>query len=195
MFRDIPPKTESGSQGKFEFVEWSVLILKIFAYVFTFGMVLVGGVVAKACILLMTSQLNLPEQGEACLDGTDILKVQQKNYVCFLARGVTPTTAVFSPLPEEKVLWTWVLLIVVCIPEFGTFVRSARMAFFKNNTWPGFLDVLFIAFMETCQALGTAILIFEVLPNLDVIRGAMLTNGVCFIPAVLRKLLTNLYLP
>lgn len=42
--------------------------------------------------------------------------------------------------------------------------------------------------METCQAIGIAILIFEVLPQLDVIRGAMLTNGVCFIPAVLRKL-------
>lgn len=75
MFRDIPPQTESGSQGKFEFIEWSVRILKIVAYVFTFAMVLAGGVVAKTGLLLITSQLNRTETREACVNGsTDLQK-------------------------------------------------------------------------------------------------------------------------
>jgi len=39
--------------------------------------------------------------------------------------------------------------------------------------------------METFQAIGGALLVFEVLPKIDAIRGAMLTNAVCFIPSVL----------
>jgi hypothetical protein len=35
------------------------------------------------------------------------------------------------------------------------------------------------------HVVGLALLIFVVLPELDVVKGAMLTNCLCFIPAVL----------
>lgn len=41
---------------------------------------------------------------------------------------------------------------------------------------------------ETMHIIGLALMFFVVLPELDVVKGAMLTNSVCFIPSVLCKL-------
>lgn len=41
-------------------------ILKIFAYIFTFIVVLAGGVVAKGCVLFMTSQIRKDKRIEYC---------------------------------------------------------------------------------------------------------------------------------
>jgi chitin synthase len=38
---------------------------------------------------------------------------------------------------------------------------------------------------ESMHVVGLALLVFVVLPELDVVKGAMLTNCLCFIPAVL----------
>ena len=38
---------------------------------------------------------------------------------------------------------------------------------------------------ESCHVVGIALLFFVVLPELDVVKGAMLTNCLCFIPACL----------
>lgn len=35
---------------------------------------------------------------------------------------------------------------------------------------------------------GLVLLVYVVLPNLDVIKGAMLTNCLCFVPALLSEL-------
>ena len=40
---------------------------------------------------------------------------------------------------------------------------------------------------ESMHIVGLALLFFVVLPELDVVKGAMLTNCLCFIPAVLGK--------
>ena len=37
------------------------------------------------------------------------------------------------------------------------------------------------------HVIGLALLVFVVLPELDVVKGAMLTNSLAFIPAVLGK--------
>ena len=42
---------------------------------------------------------------------------------------------------------------------------------------------------ETMHIIGLALMFFVVLPELDVVKGAMLTNSVCFIPSVLCKLI------
>lgn len=39
-------------------LDLSVKILKVFAYLFTFVIVLGGGVISKGCVLFMTSQLR-----------------------------------------------------------------------------------------------------------------------------------------
>lgn len=41
--------------------------------------------------------------------------------------------------------------------------------------------------METLHVIGVASLVLYVLPSLDVIKGAMITNCLCFIPAFLSE--------
>ena len=47
-----------------------------------------------------------------------------------------------------------------------------------------FSDLVVVLVFETCHAVGTGLLIFVVLPDLDVIKGAMLTNCVAFVPVL-----------
>ena len=58
---------------------------------------------------------------------------------------------------------------------------------FKSARRSTFSDFLIVLFFESCHAIGLAILIFVVFPELDVVKGAMLTNCVAFIPALLSK--------
>jgi chitin synthase len=88
---------------------------------------------------------------------------------------------------EERVAWTWCLLIAFLVPEVGTLVRSVRICIFKSYKRPPLNDFLFIFVMETLHVIGLASLVFVVLPNLDVVKGVMLTNCVCFVPALFSK--------
>ena len=58
VFRDPPLKIESGSMANQACLDLSVKILKVFAYLFTFVIVLGGGVISKGCVLFMTAQLR-----------------------------------------------------------------------------------------------------------------------------------------
>jgi chitin synthase len=42
--------------------------------------------------------------------------------------------------------------------------------------------------IETCHTIGLALLAYVILPELDVVKGAMLANCMCFIPGLLRLL-------
>lgn len=48
-----------------------------------------------------------------------------------------------------------------------------------------YLIWMFVSAVETCHVIGLALLIFYILPNLDVVKGVMLTNCVCLIPSIL----------
>lgn len=125
----------------------------------------------------------------------------------------------------ERYTWIWALLIAYTVPEFGTFIRSARMWFFKGHVKadlkpqepkngkkerydpemhadeipgeipgkipekfePYYMTAIVIFLTETLSTIGMAILVFEVLPNLDVVRGVMLTNCVCIVPGIFSK--------
>ncbi|KAK9707880.1 hypothetical protein QE152_g27556 [Popillia japonica] len=89
-------------------------------------------------------------------------------------------------LPEsERVVWMWCLFFAFCIPQLGTLFRSTRMCVFKSWKKPPFSHFLLFFITETIHTIGLAILVFHILPELDVIKGAMLTNCVCFMPGVL----------
>lgn len=89
---------------------------------------------------------------------------------------------------EERVAWMWCLLIAFCVPEVGVLFRSVRMCFFKSWKRPPFSHFLIVFIAETAHTIGTALLVFVVLPDLDVVKGAMLTNCLCFLPGVLGKI-------
>lgn len=95
-------------------------------------------------------------------------------------------------LPEiERTAWMWALVVAFSIPELGTFVRSLRICFFKSSAKPRFSTLLFVTLMESLHTFGMALLVFVVLPEIDVVRGAMLTNCVCLVPGVLGKTSLN----
>uniref|UniRef100_A0A1E1WC69 Uncharacterized protein n=1 Tax=Pectinophora gossypiella TaxID=13191 RepID=A0A1E1WC69_PECGO len=58
LFREIPIKKESGSMADTQWIDTSVKILKLLAYVLTFACVLGAAVIAKGTLLFITSQLK-----------------------------------------------------------------------------------------------------------------------------------------
>ena len=95
-----------------------------------------------------------------------------------------------AELPTTKrVVWTWCLFIALVLPEFFTFTKSLRVRLFKSinsPSRPSFSDFFVVLVFESMHVVGLSLLIFVVLPELDVVRGAMITNSLCFIPAVLQ---------
>lgn len=58
VFRDLPPRSDSGSMANQACLEFTVRVLKILAYLTTFLIVLCCGVMAKSSIFFMTSQIR-----------------------------------------------------------------------------------------------------------------------------------------
>lgn len=76
----------------------------------------------------------------------------------------------------------WALLIAFSIPEIGAFIRAIRICFFKSWKRPQRGHFLFIFVMESLHTIGVALLMFIVLPELDSVKAAMVTNCLCCIP-------------
>ena len=102
VFRSLPPETDSSSENIQKWLSTSVKILKVFAYVFTFCMVLVCGVVTKITTLFMTSQLKLNRETEYCNHALE----RGKEYVAKIST-------------QERVAWTWCIFFAFIIPELG----------------------------------------------------------------------------
>jgi chitin synthase len=91
-----------------------------------------------------------------------------------------------TQLPEvERIAWLWCLLIAYLVPELGTLIRSLRICFFKSCTKPTTKEFFAVFLSETLHTVGVSIFVFVILPDLDVVKGAMLTNCVCFVPGLL----------
>lgn len=91
----------------------------------------------------------------------------------------------------ERVAWMWCLIFAFWVPEFGAWFRSMRICFFKSWKKPPLGQFLIVFTAETCHTVGIALLVFSVLPDLDVVKGAMLTNCLCFFPGVMGLLSRN----
>lgn len=59
------------------------------------------------------------------------------------------------------------------------------MCYFKSSKKPKFYQFLIIFFTETAHTIGIALLVFYILPDMDVVKGAMITNCLAFVPGVL----------
>jgi chitin synthase len=167
VFRDPPIKIDSGSMANQACMEFTAKFLKIIAYLVTFVLVLTGGVIAKGSILFMSAQLKRDRKIVYC--NKDLARDKQ-----FLA--ILPE--------EERIAWIWVVMIAYAVPEIGVFIRSARICFFKTLKVPTKSHFLFVFLMETVHVVGLVLLVFVVLPELDSVKAAMLTNCLCVIPGM-----------
>ncbi len=80
--------------------------------------------------------------------------------------------------------WIWVIFLSFLLPELGTLFRSARICIFKSARRGTLSDFFTVMCFEAMHVVGLAMLVFIVFPELDVIKGAMLTNCVAFLPGV-----------
>ncbi|XP_011866715.1 PREDICTED: uncharacterized protein LOC105561386 isoform X3 [Vollenhovia emeryi] len=176
VFRNPPMKTDSysSSTANQKCMERMVQVIKVFVYLFVFVIVLGSGVVAKGTILFMTSQLR------------------QDRKILYCNRQLDRENQYIVTLPEEeRIAWIWCIIIAFAVPEFGTLVRSIRMCIFKSWKKPQSAHFLVVSIMETFHVVGLALMFLAVLPELDVVKGAMLTNCVCFVPGLLGLLSRN----
>ncbi|KAL4708136.1 hypothetical protein ACJJTC_009915 [Scirpophaga incertulas] len=174
LFREIPVKKESGSMVSTAWIDASVKILKLLAYVIVFALVLGSAVLAKGTLLFITSQLKKGRAIPHCSKGLALAK-----------QFITIHSI------EERLSWLWAALIVYSIPELGCFCRSVRICFFKTTIKPTFVQFLVAFTIETLQAIGVTLLILFILPELDVLKGAMLMNALCLVPGILNIMLRD----
>lgn len=149
-------------------MELTARILKVFAYLFTFIIVLIGGVVAKGCVLFMSAQLKRDKRIPYC--NKDLAR--DKQFIVSLPE-------------EERIAWMWAIMFAFAVPEVGLLIRSARICFFKSWKVPSKSHFLLVFLMETFHVIGMVLLLFVVLPELDSVKAAMLTNCLCVIPGCL----------
>ncbi len=86
-----------------------------------------------------------------------------------------------------QVAWIWCIFFVFVVPEVFTLFRSARTCLFKQARKCSFSDFLIVLIFESMHILGLSLLVYVVFPELDVVKAAMLTNCIAFIPSVLGK--------
>nr|QAX32942.1 chitin synthase II [Diabrotica virgifera virgifera] len=167
LFNNVPRETISGSTIESKYIDLSVKYLKIFTVIFTMLIVLGCAVVSKASLLFMTSQIKPNITRLYCNENLDT----RQQYI------------VIHP-QEERTVWIRIIIFSYMVPELGTFIRSVRIISFKSWNYPLKLDFLILATTEILPVIGSAVLVFIVFPEIDVIKAAMLTNGVCLVPGI-----------
>ncbi|KAG7308892.1 hypothetical protein JYU34_006158 [Plutella xylostella] len=168
LFRELPVKKESGSMASTVWIDASVKGLKLLAYVFVFIFVLGSAVLSKGTLLFITSQLKKGRVIPYC----NVQLALDKQFETVL------------PF-EERLAWLWAALIVFGFPEVLTLFRSARICFFKTSVKPSIMEFMFSFIIASLETVGYAMLVLTILPALDVVKGAMLMNAMCFVPGLL----------
>ena len=88
----------------------------------------------------------------------------------------------------KRAVWTWCLFFAFVLPEFFTFFKIFKNRLYKSSSLsrPSLSDFFVVLVFESMHVVGLSLLVFVVLPELDVVEGAMITSSLCFIPAVLQ---------
>ncbi|XP_071036009.1 chitin synthase chs-2 isoform X1 [Parasteatoda tepidariorum] len=169
----VTPPEEEDETATSKAIDITLKMMKVFVYLLTFATVLVSAVIAKGSFLFMTSHMRESKTLPVCRKGLGLDR--DRDYEVYI-----PTI--------ERVAWMWGCFFVLVIPEFFSLFRSFRICVFKSYKKPKPLSLITVFIAETMYTVGLCLLVFVVLPDLDVIKAAMLTNCVCFIPAVISLL-------
>ncbi|XP_015588503.1 chitin synthase chs-2 isoform X2 [Cephus cinctus] len=171
-FRTFMRKPETGSMADKRCFEKLLRAVKVIVYGVVFIVVLGGSVVSKGTILFMTSHI----------------RNRRYTYYCNYEAGRRYRQFVATLPDEGRVAWMWCIFFAFIGPEVFTLLSSINACIFKKWRMPRVAPFLLVIFMETCHTVGTAMLFLLLLPNMDVVRGAMITNCVCFVPGFLALL-------
>ncbi|CAH1104222.1 unnamed protein product [Psylliodes chrysocephalus] len=167
LFKNTPRETVSGSLEQSKYIDGSIKFLKITTIIVTFLVVLLTAVISKGSLLFMTSQIR-----------PNITRLYCNKYLDNRQQYI-----VNHPV-EERTVWIWLIIFSYLVPEMGTLFRSLRIVCFKSWKYPTTFEFIILALTEILPTIGSCLLVFIVFPELDVIKAAMLTNGICLVPGV-----------
>lgn len=100
------------------------------------------------------------------------------------------------------------LVATICVPYVFLFLEALAKSLFRNRRGPVFADLITVKskrrralclslfefqifVLESIHTFGVCLLVFRVLPSCDVIRGLLLMNAVCTIPAFCKLTLSK----
>ncbi|CAF3788907.1 unnamed protein product [Adineta steineri] len=103
------------------------------------------------------------------------------------------TQSLGNRLQEKQYASRWSLMLVatICVPYVFLFLEALAKSLFRNRRGPVFTDLITIFLLESIHTFGVCLLVFRVLPSCDVIRGLLLMNAVCTIPAFCKLTLSK----
>lgn len=168
----VTPNEETDETISSKWVDIILKVIKVVAYFVTFVLVLGSSVLSKASLLFAASHVGR-RSVPVCRKGLALERDKEHE-------------AVLSDV--EQIAWVWVLFICLVVPELFTLFRSTRICVFKSYRRPATATFFTVLVAETLHTVGVSLLVFVVLPDLDVVKGAMLTNCVCFVPGLLGML-------
>ncbi|CAB3404677.1 unnamed protein product [Caenorhabditis bovis] len=167
IFRLLPPKPDKIGHGFWH--DASLQVLKLATFIVLFALTLGSAVIAKITFILMASAIG---------SGGQTVEI------CNLV--ITEATRNTVKLKNAHIVkWVWALLISLCAPEALCFVRSMHRTMFRNVKRPTFIQFSVVLVIESLHAVGVGILVFRILPDLEAVTAAQLTNAMCFVPAIL----------
>lgn len=175
----VSPNQDEDETAESKSIELILKFLKAITYLVTFVVVLVCAAMSKSIVLLMTSMIRPRKVVNICNQGIPGLE-RDKHY-----------QTQFNLDDPERISWIWALFFVLITPEVFTLFRSARMCIFKSYRRPSKATFLTVIFFETMHTIGIVMIVYVVLPALDVVRGVMLTSCICFIPGAFGILSRN----
>ena len=145
--------------------------------VFVFILTLGSGVVSKGATIFMVSQVRSNVTQTACPGEFTYFDTFYTGEVY----GVKLTET-------ETVGWIWALFFCYISGEVFVFIRCFRVVFMKSYGFLRKTEFLVVWLLETLHVLGTAMLFFLALPQMNSLRVAVATNAIGVVPSLLKTI-------
>ena len=184
---DVPDQLTASSESEEEspLMKSGEKLLLFVAYIFTFLIVFCASIVARVTTFFMISQISqtrspLPfcnKEGSTGIFITDAIEKDLE--VDFQCDGVLPGPDKDNcdrNLGYSRSEWIWCIFFAFAAPNVGAFFRSLRVWLFKFQKLPRMTTFLFVFTMEMFHVIGLALLVFLILPEMDVLRAMVLGN-------------------
>ncbi|KAH0546834.1 uncharacterized protein LOC123269162 [Cotesia glomerata] len=126
----------------------ALVLLSIFVSLF-----LVSIVAARGSLLSMTSQMELNVSSSCIVNTVDNYyyhHLEEKNFTIIQSEN-------------ERIMWIWCIIIAYTIPE----LINSMLCFHKSKNKPSVKQFLSVVIPETLYAVGIALMVFFVLPKLN----------------------------
>ena len=144
---------------------------------FVFLVTLGSGVVSKGATIFMVSQIGSNVTQTACPG--------EFTYFDAFYPGEVHSVELTE---SERVGWIWALFFCYISGEVFVFIRCFRIVFMKSSSFLRKTEFLVVWVLESLHVIGTAMLFFLALPNMDSLRALVATNVIGLVPALLKTI-------